>query len=385
MVIFVDVRLLAAGGRSGVEAYTIGLLNALFREMPDDRFVLFYNGFRKAQLPDAWRSQPNVQILERRIPNRLYDLSSLLFRYPRSGSFVNADIVFSPHLNAMYASGGARRVMVIHDISFIHFPEFFPLGKRVWHFLQGFRGAAKRADAVVVDAEFTKADIVRTLGVPRARVHAIYPGIDPFFRVEDSGQTGIGEFRARHGLAGPYILTASVLEPRKNVAAIVRAFSVLKTDPAHSGVKLVIVGSRGWLYDTIFKEVERSPFREDIVLWGPATQEEMRALMNGATVFAYPSFFEGFGFPPLEAQSCGAPVIASDRSSLPEVLGASALLVNPNRTDDLIAALRAVLAEPALRERLRERGFENVRRFAWSKTARQFHKLFSELAARSNE
>jgi glycosyltransferase involved in cell wall biosynthesis len=381
MAFLIDIRLLTTGRVSGVEEYTRNLVGALVRYAPTERFDLFYNGFRKAPLPAAWLSQPNVRIIDRRIPNKLFDFSARLSGYPRANAFASdATVAFSPHLNPLRVAPPMRRVLTFHDISFVHFPEFFPVRKRLWFWLQDYRREAARADAIVVDAEFTKHDVAETLRIPLERIHVITPGIDPRYGPLGRNDLDAAAFRSSHRLESPFLLSSGVLEPRKNVPGVIRAFSRLKRDPLYRDLKLVIVGERGWLYDTIFNEAQRSASLNDIVFWGHATPEDLRALYTLAETFVYPSFFEGFGFPPLEAQACGTPVIVSNRSTLPEVIGASGILVDPWNTDAFADALRAVLSDSTLRAELVKRGHVNVARFSWRTAADSLVTLFRSLS-----
>jgi glycosyltransferase involved in cell wall biosynthesis len=172
-------------------------------------------------------------------------------------------------------------------------------------------------------------------------------------------------------LVRPFILFVGTLEPRKNIAGAVRAFNILKQRPVYHDLEFVIAGRLGWLYDEVLKEVRASPYRRSIRLWGEATRQDLVMLYNSADVFCYPSFFEGFGFPPLEAQACGTPVVASTGGSLPEVLGESALLADPARHEDIAEALHTVLSNEGEAARLRAAGFENVGRFSWERSGRE--------------
>jgi len=175
------------------------------------------------------------------------------------------------------------------------------------------------------------------------------------------------------------LLYVGALEPRKNISGIIKAFNLLKQNSAFNDLELFIVGPKGWLYNMIFKEARRSPHASDIRFWGSASLSEILYLYNCASAFVYPSFFEGFGFPPLEAQACSLPVIASNRASLPEILGNSALLIDPWRTDEMVMAIEAVLTDNTLRDLLIERGLQNVKRFDWNKTAEELIDVFKSI------
>ncbi len=366
MQILIDARLLSRGGNSGVEEYTRGLLGELFRQGKTDFFALFYNGLHKVdlktQLPIAGRD--NVKVLDLNIPNKLFDLSSRFLSFPALDRLAKTDLIFSPHFNLL-ASGGSPRVLTIPDLSFLHHPQFFSLKHRFWHWLQNIHRQAHTADKIVAVSEFTKSDIVNLLDVAPEKVSVIYPGISKIFSPSNPSSA-----------ARPYILYLGTIEPRKNVNLLIRAFNILKQEPMFQDWQLVIAGRLGWLYDQVLQEAKSSPFSGDIIFRGGVASQERVSLYNLAKVFVYPSFFEGFGFPPLEAQASGCPVIVSDRTSLPEVLGKTALYINPWKTEELAEAVRRLANDSGLRDQLVAAGIENAKKFDWQNSAAQTLKLF---------
>lgn len=378
MNILVDVRLFTRGRNSGIEEYTRLLLDNLFARDRKNRYTLFYNGLRKAPLPGELGVRENVSLIEGDIPNKLFDASARFFNVPKIDARIPADIVLSPHFNILPLRDHSKHVVIFHDISFLHFPEFFPMRKRLWHWFQNYRGQARNARAVVAVSDFTRYDLISTLGLKEDQVRTIYSGVNPFYRVLPEKDKAMRQFRDIHGLNGPFLLFVGVIEPRKNVPAILRAFEALKDE--HRDLKLVLVGEKGWLCGEIFKEARRSRWASDIVFWGGATYETLRFLYNLARVFVYPSFFEGFGFPPLEAQACGTPVVVSNRASLPEVVGKSGILVDPWKVSELVDAVNSLLQDERLRALYRKRGLENVKRFDWQNTAKQFLSLFNSIS-----
>lgn len=367
MQILVDARLLSRGGNSGVEEYTRGLLNELFLQGKNHDFTLFYNGLNKVPLEPqlSMSGLANVKVLDMKVPNKLFDLSSRFLSYPSIDGMVKTDLVFSPHFNIL-AWKDAPRVMTIPDLSFIHHPQFFSWRHRFWHWLQNIKRQAALSDKIVAVSEFTKSDIVNLLGVSSERVSVIYPGISKVFHPSSA-----------QAAARPYILYLGTIEPRKNIGLLIRAFNILKQEARFRDWQLVIAGRLGWLFDQVLREAKISPFSADIIFRGAVTNEERVSLYNLAKVFVYPSFFEGFGFPPLEAQASGCPAIVSDRTSLPEVLGDTALHVDPWKPGDLADSIRKLSEDGALRSRLVASGIENAKRFDWTNSAEQTLKLFN--------
>ena len=184
---------------------------------------------------------------------------------------------------------------------------------------------------------------------------------------------------AEHGICEPYILYVGTLEPRKNIVSIIQAFDILKKKRDYRNLSLIIGGNFGWLYEEVESAIQSSSFHSSIKLLGPIEKDFINYLYNGAEVFVYPSFFEGFGFPPLEAQACGVPVIASNRTSLPEILKDSAILVDPWRIDDLVLALEEILGDEKLKDSLKEKGLENIKRFSWDEGVRGIFRVWERV------
>lgn len=374
MNIVIDARVLIRGRTTGVEEYARFLIQNILDRDTANHYEFFYSGFRKLPFPEAWRRR-NTSVRSIDIPNKILEASMRLFHVPRADR-ETTDIVYSPHFNILPAPLHAKRIVTFHDLSFVHFPEFYSLRKRFFHWQQAYRAHAARADALIAISEFTRRDLITTLGVSEERVHTIYPGINPFYehrRPHDEDMVRVGRDPR---LAQPFILFVGTVEPRKNISGIIKAFDIIKQNPRHRDLRLIIAGNNGWLYATILRDAAHAQWAKDILFWGAASHEELRVLFNRAEVFVYPSFFEGFGLPPLEAQVCGTPVIASNRSSLPEVLGESALLVDPWSHEELVHALHLVLTKEPLRKDLIARGYENSKRFSWERASTELLHLF---------
>ncbi|MCX6788607.1 MAG: glycosyltransferase family 1 protein [Candidatus Jorgensenbacteria bacterium] len=377
MKILIDTRLLSKGRISGIEEYARFVIQNLLEKDKENIFQFFYSGIKKAEFPENWKKN-NTSLLEWNIPNKLLELSMRITGMPHIEEKLNSDIVFSPHFNFLPKPKNAKRVITFHDLSFVHFPEFYPARKRFWHWQQDYLRQANLADAIIAVSEFTRQDIIKTLGVSSDRVHTIHSGINPFYKQLPENDKSRASFVKEKRLTRPFLLFAGTLEPRKNISGIIKAFEVVKEDLFNSELQLIIVGKRGWLCDTIFKDAENSKWKSDIIFWGESSYEDLRLLYNLADAFVYPSFFEGFGFPPLEAQACGAPVITSNRSSLPEIVGDSALLVDPWKVEELAHAMQLILKNEKVRIDLRKKGFENIKRFSWTKATDELMRVFNK-------
>ncbi|MBI2035628.1 MAG: glycosyltransferase family 4 protein [Candidatus Liptonbacteria bacterium] len=372
--IIVDIRLLSKGGSSGIEEYTCSLVDKLLELDGENRYTFFYNGFNKVPLSEA---RPGSTITNRRIPNKLLDFSLKFLQWPKIENLTSANhqdsLIFSPHFNIIRTK--LPHVMTFHDLSFLHYPEFFPIRKKFWHWMQDYKNQARKAQKIIAVSEFTKSDLVDFLKIPEEKIKIIYSGVNPSFRKLLPDDAGLLAAKEKYNLKRPFILYLGTIEPRKNVIALIHAFNLLK-DAAHfKELELVIAGGIGWLSEETMREARSSKYCNDIKFIGVIPTGERVHVYNLASVFAYPSFFEGFGFPPLEAQACGVPVVASNRTSLPEILGDSAALIDPWRVLELADAVRKILLSSQAKEDLTIRGYENAKKFSWDKTARETIKL----------
>jgi len=381
MNIFFDARALTNKRKSGIDEYVRLLTESLLNIDKKNHYIFFTNGFSKTKKTQFLKERENVSRVSWRIPNKIFDTISLLFSEPKVEKIVKRkiDIVFSPHFNLLNVSKKkTKRIIVFHDLSPIHFPELYPVRKQFWHWQQNIKEQVERTEKCVAVSDFTAQDLRKTFLLSDHKVQRIYSGINPFYKrlpVSD-----ILNFRRSKNLQNPFLLFVGVLEPRKNITGIIKMFNILKKNPEYNNLKLIIAGKKGWLCDTIFREAGISVSKRDIIFWGEASFEELRFLYNSCEIFVYPSFFEGFGFPPLEAQSCGAPVVVSNRSSFPEIIGNSGMLADPWRIEEQVSAIETLMQNKKMKLEYIQRGYENIKRFSWEKTAEQFLKLFNDLA-----
>jgi glycosyltransferase involved in cell wall biosynthesis len=272
-------------------------------------------------------------------------------------------------------------VVTVYDLSFLLFPEVFNRLNRLY--LSNMAPASvRKARRVIAISESTKRDLVRLTGVSAERVDVVYPGLEPSIgRVDDAAT--LTAFRQRHNLPDHFVLFVGTLEPRKNAAALVRAYSRLRKSGAISQA-LVLAGGKGWRYESVFAAIEESGVERDIILPGYVSHEELSLWYSAADLFVYPSLYEGFGLPVLEAMACGAPVITSTASSLPEVAGEAGVLVDPNDIGALTDAMARVLASESTRADMSERGMARAATFTGERMARSTRDVYSRALAQVN-
>jgi len=259
-------------------------------------------------------------------------------------------------------------VVTVYDLSFLRFPQSFRPFNRLYLRLFTVR-SVRRARRVIAISESTRQDVLRWLGKPAEQVDVVYCGVDG--RFQPPSPSAVAAFRREKKLPEQFILFLGTLEPRKNVVALLRAYARLVASGSEAWPALVIAGARGWFYQEILTAVEQLALTKRVILAGYVPEEEKPLWYAAAEFFVYPSLFEGFGLPPLEAMACGTPVIVSDTSSLPEVVGDAGVRVPPTDVAALTEALAAMWHDAAARADWRRRGLEQAARFSWLETARQ--------------
>lgn len=373
MKIGIDIRCLIGGKRTGVEEYTLELLEHIFAADRENEYVLFWSAWRLPTCPLDWdRRFPNVRLVSFKIPNKLLNFCLWYFRFPHLDRLVGGvDIFFLPNLNFAAFSGSVRVVLTAHDVSFEKYPETFSWKRRLWHVFVNFRRLALRANRVIAVSRSTRDDLVETIGVTPKSIRVVQSGISGQFRQMDRNDATLLDVKRRYGLPYRFILFVGTIEPRKNILSLARAFDALVAGGEALDYDLVITGTNGWKYRDTLEEIGRLSSRSRIRFTGFVRDEDKPALYNLSSLFIFPSLYEGFGFPPLEAAACGVPVMVSNSSSFPETIGTGAILIDPLRPDDMARALQEMLRDKPLRDELSRRGMACAAQFKWADTARK--------------
>lgn len=427
MLIGVDASRAAVAHRTGTETYSLHLIHALLRAGTDHTFRLYTNRPPvDGLLPEGLFGRARADIRALPFP-RLWThvrLSAEMLTRPPDVLFVPAHVLPLVHPR--------RSVATVHDLGFLYYPEAHrPADLRYLRWSTGWN--ARQSAAVIADSAATKADLVRAYGIPAGKVHVVYlggpegtghpsagveplpmlyhtPAQDALVTNEDvqaeqpelrggsvsatqskdvstgteasrtlgyaSAQADCTAVLHKYGLTdatneapAPYLLYVGTLQPRKNLTRVINAFARVAARPELAGFRLVLAGKQGWLYEDLVAQVERLGLAGRVQFPGYIPSADLPALLRGARAFVYPSLYEGFGLPVLEAGAYGVPVITSNTSSLPEVAGDAALLVDPHDVDAIAAAMYRLVTDDALAAELARRGQENVKRFSWQKCA----------------
>ena len=260
----------------------------------------------------------------------------------------------------------ARTLVTVHDLSFMRVPECSDPRLRSY-LMDVVPASVRRADVVLADSYSTRADVIELLGVDPSRVEVVYAGVEERFQRERDADV-LAAVRSRYQLPERFVLGLGTLQPRKNFPRLIEAYARLVATMG-PGIRLVIAGGPGWKFEDIFRRVEELGLRDSVLLPGYVADEHLPALYSLADVFVFPSLYEGFGLPPLEAMACGTPVVASNVSSLPEVVGDAALKVDPFDVAALSEAMARLLSDAPVRAELIQRGLDQARRFTWPQSA----------------
>ena len=360
---------------AGIGRYTRELIGGLLSLETVHQYTLFA---ATGGLDVEWSLASRADLRVRTIPLSDEWLSRLWHRarIPLPVELVTGrlDLFYSPDFVLPPTLPGTRTLLTVHDLSFLHYPDHF-VPKLVRYLSGVVPRAVARADLVLADSEATRTDLIEMVGVDPKKVEVLYSGVAARFRPEP--EPGERErLQERYGLdpARPYVLAVGTVQPRKNYVRLIRAFAALQSDEH----QLVVAGGRGWLYQEVLTEAETIGDRVRVL--GFVDDADLPALFRGASLFAFPSLYEGFGLPVLEAMACGVPVVTSDVSSLPEVAGDAALLVDPADQSALTEGLRRGLEDDGLRRGMISRGVEQAARFTWERAARQLLTAFDTVS-----
>jgi len=354
---------------AGIGRLTRHLVRELVQLDDSHTYCLFIAGAIPPESAGAANWPAHVDLRSTRISERLLMILWHRMRIPWPVErFVGACDVFHSTDFVLPPVSGARTLLTVHDLTFLRYPQCAHPKLRAYLSEVVPRSLA-RADRVLADSFATKEDLTDLLGVDPDRISVVYGGIEARFSPTADPQDSA--IREQYGLDRPYMLSLGTIEPRKNYERLISAYDQLLAEAGGNLPQLAIAGGKGWLYDNVFAVVDRPHLHDRVRFLGFVDDAHLPALYRGAQLFVFPSLYEGFGFPPLEAMACGCPVVCSNSSSLPEVAGDAAIPVDPTDVEALASAIDTGLSDTDLRARLVRRGLSRAARFNWPASARK--------------
>jgi glycosyltransferase involved in cell wall biosynthesis len=367
----------------GAGNYIIQLIRALVALKSGNEFTVFVQGRGQKQihLPAGhglkWYTLPDKPPALRLIWEQLI--------FPSHVRKSGIELLHSTHYTRPF-SLSCKSVVTVHDMTFFLYPQLHTLPKRLY-FPKAIRMSARRADGLIASSESTRQDALKILKIPAEKITTVHLGVGEDFHVvsETSHRQDLGLLelvRERYKLPPRFFLYVGTVEPRKNLPLLIRSYARLRQENPESGrnlpsgsilpsMPLVVVGQLGWNYDEVFRQVEELQLKEQILFTGYVPSTDLPIIYNLAEIFLYPSLYEGFGLPPLEALACGTPVITTAVSSMPEHVGEAGMLIPPGDEIALVEAMRKLSSEPDLRQHLAELGPQQAAKFTWKRTAQE--------------
>jgi len=362
---------------AGIGNYVRSLLEAMLASDKENQYTLITSGrpTKEHPFPDA----PNVQGRSLLIPDRYVNILWYRLHAPVPANLFTGkiDIYHGPDFVLPPLSGKIRKVVTIHDLAFLEHPEYAvpSLVEYLNNIVPASVAAADVVAAVSLDSART---LTRHFGTPPEKITVVPNGLRPHFR-RITDPILLGATANKYGLKHPLVLGVGTLQPRKNHIGLIKAFAQAQSNKKNRPAMLALAGGFGWLYEETRQLVADLKLEKKVLFLGQVSDLELAILYSLADIFAFPSFFEGFGVPPIEAMACGAPVITSNTSSLPEVVGDAALTVDPHNIDEIAAAISRLLGDEQLREELRQKGYQRAQEYTWPKAASKMLDIYQKL------
>jgi glycosyltransferase involved in cell wall biosynthesis len=382
MKIAIDIRSLQDEKHSGVQEYVLSTLRELFKMDNKNEYTLFSisaRHFSNQAIDEIIKDKDNVTHRHIYFPNKIISFFWYFSNIPNLQKILdNPDKVFAPNLNVLPKKILKTTIITFHDLSFKYFPKYFSYKSRLWHKIIRPKRLAQEADQIIAVSESTKRDIIESYEIDKKKILHIPLGKSEQLGVKKNEEE-ITYVKQKYGLPDKFILFVGTLEPRKNIVGMIRALNLLLDKNKNlEDYKLILGGPRGWLHEKIFKVARLSTHKDKILFIGPIERSDRAFVYSMATVFIYPSFFEGFGLPLLEAMTCGTPIVTSNRSSIPSVVGRSAIMIDPYRIGEIAWAIESVIFDEELSQRLIKEGLKKSKEFSWKKGVEKLKKLIEK-------
>jgi glycosyltransferase involved in cell wall biosynthesis len=356
---------------AGLRRYFESLLIHLARIDKKNKYLIYYNYFRKRNLQIFRVLQKNFTTKRNPLPQQTFYKLTEFIPINHSLFIGPVDLIHFPNHYSLPISKKTKSIATIHDLSFILNPEFYP-DYIYTPLIKETKKTLNRVDKIITISANTKKDIIEIYEVEPERIAVIYNGAE-FINLDVDSNLASNKYN----LDGPYILSVSTVQPRKNFIRLMKAYKIAKERGLSH--KLVIAGRFGWLYEDILEKRTELSLDDDVIFTGMVSDEMLASLYKGADIFIYPSLYEGFGLPPLEASFYGVPVISSNTSSMPEVMGDGALYIDPISSEDIASTFEQLAGDDEIKSQLIKKGYENLKRFSWEKCARETLELYKKI------
>jgi glycosyltransferase involved in cell wall biosynthesis len=358
--------------RTGIENYTYNVIKE-FAKISDNEKIFLINYEDNNIFPNL--NKIIVKNPLKNITKKSFYFWHIYLQFKLNKKDFKLDIIHSPENAALFIKlRHQKKIITAHDIIPYLFPETFtPITLLRYKLL--FSRTLKTADKIIVVSNSTKKDLINYFYIPEEKIKVILLAADEKFKPLNHEE--VNEVKQRYNLNFPFILYVGTLDKRKNISTLIKAFHKLKKYETKQ--KLVIAGEKGWKYKELFETIDKLNLQKDVIFTGYVLDEDLPALYNAADLFVYPSLYEGFGLPPLESMACGTPVITSNTSSLPEVVGDAGIMIDPHNVNGLADAMHEVLTNDGLREDMIKKGLERAKMFSWEKCARETLKVYEEV------
>lgn len=384
MHILVDIRHLTTAQPSGIGHYTTQLLRALFDIDQTHRYILLSSGTTKPNLESFPTNTEQITTVHIPTPNKLLNLKTLLFSHPTFNWYVREpiDLIFLPNLNIISLPTKIPTVLTIHDLSWKLFPYFYSQKMQWWHKAVRPNRLIRQATHLIVPSKSTAQDLQDVLAVAPDRLSIIPHGVDPQFSPRPQARDhGV---RSRYKLPKRFVLFVGTLEPRKNILGLIEGVRLYR-ERSKDDLQMVLIGQWGWNATHLRHRLWKKEVKDWIHNLGYIPSQDRPALYRSAQIFTWPSFYEGFGLPVLEAMACATPVITSQTASLPELTKNAAILIDPYNPTDLMNSLSQLLSSEPLRHQLSARGLQQAQGYTWKTSAEKTLTVFESISTHRSQ